>query len=135
MFVEYCPERRAVNFFQQWQCAGYSNVSVVFDGISVVTIGFAHHDHTANIEASGTQRSKRKQSVIDGAKGAARDEQHRQVQMPHQIGHQLRAIQRNEHSSCAFGDQAAPHGHGHFDFSQLDLLPPIAQPGAAKPEV
>ena len=98
--------------------------------------GLPNHNDAANIKPRRAQRRKRKQRVIDRAKRRPRNQQHRQPQMPHQIGHQLRVVDRNERAARALrrSDSPCAANPRHLDLAQTRCaLPPAAPPDAAKP--
>ena len=124
MFPKRTSKRSAIYFCEHRYRADHLDFTIVFDRLPILAVRFSNHHHAAHIESRGSQRSERQKCVIDRSKGSARDQQHGQSQVAHQVRHQLRAINGNKRAACTFHDQSFVRSQSrHLNFSQLDSRP------------
>ena len=83
------------------------DLSVMLDGLAIFRRSACRHSTTPRtVRLRGAQRRQRQQRVIDGSQRGSRNQQHGQLQVAHQVRHQLLLVDGNQRAARAFHDQS-----------------------------
>src|SRR4029453_18718865 len=97
--------------------AQHLDLTVSFDCLSIVRVGFADHDDPRYLKHAAAKGLQSEQRVINGAELRSNHDDNRQLQLRHQIGHRFTLVDRYQDTACPLHDPAIRTG---LAFDPLD---------------